>query len=232
MMSLGNTPISFVYHGNEVVYPNPIKDGLILWYDFAGMKNDSVNKDIAKDLSGMNNNGTLQNFIYTNESGYENGLKFDNIDDEISTDVFLGKSFTLNLTLEMDFSENVQFFTEFDMQAFYIRKNYNDLHCSVYTDVQVSGTSGKNALFYKMQQDNKNKVVVTMVVDDSNKTVSLYGNGEKLSTTDTQISVKEVSLRKLGRWRPGGDNFTGKILSTQAYNRALSDQEIIHNYEL
>ena len=118
------------------------------------------------------------------------------------------------------------------MRAFYIRKNYNDLHCSVYTDIQVSSTSGKNAFFYKIQQDNKNKVFVTMVVDDSNKTVKLYGNGEKLSTTDTKISVMEVSLRKLGRWNSNGDNLTGKILSTQAYNRALTDQEIRHNYEL
>ena len=231
-IKLGNTPMSFVYQGNELLYPNPVKDGLVLWYDFKGMKNTSTTKDVAKDLSGNENNGALQNFAYTSGSGYNDGLKFDNIDDEISTNVFLDKSFTLSLTLEMDFSADVQFFAGFDQQAFYIRRNYNALHCSVYTDKQVSATSGGNLLFYKMQQNNQTKVVITMTLDDNTKTLKLYGNDEKLSTVNTEISAKEVKLTKLGKWVAGSTNLTGKILSAKAYNRALTDQEIQHNYKI
>ena len=61
---------------------------------------------------------------------------------------------------------------------------------------------------------------------------SLYGNGEKLATTDTVIPVADVKLTKLSRWNNGNTNFTGKLLSTQVYNRALTDQEIQHNYKL
>lgn len=231
-IKLGNTPMSFVYQGNELLYPNPVKDGLVLWYDFKGMKNTSANKDVARDLSGKGNNGTLQNFAYTSGSGYNDGIKFDNIDDEISTNVFLGNSFTLTMTLEMDFSADVQFFAGFDQSAFYIRRNYNALHCSVYTDKQVSATSGGNLLFYKMQQNNQTKVVITMTLDDNTKTLKLYGNDEKLSTVNTEISAKEVKLTKLGKWVAGSTNLTGKILSAKAYNRALTDQEIQHNYKI
>ena len=231
-VKLGDKNIPFIYQGNELLYPNPIKDGLVLWYDFKGMKNSDVTKDVAKDLSGNGNDGTLQNFVYTSESGYNDGLKFDNVDDEISTKVDLGTSFTLTMTLDMDFSADVQFFSAFNASAFYIRRNYNALHCSVYTDKQISSTSRSNLLFYKMQQNNQNKVVVTMSVDDNTKTLKLYGNDELLSTVDTIISITPVALIKLGRWNTGSTNLTGKILSTKAYNRALTDKEIQHNYNL
>lgn len=232
-VKLGDKNIPFIYQGNELLYPNPIKDGLVLWYDFKGMKNTSIDKNVARDLSGKGNNGTLQNFAYVNGSGYNDGLKFDNVDDEISTNVFLGKSFTLTMTLEMDFTENVQFFAGFSHQAFYMRRNYNALHCSVYTDKQVSATSGGNILFYKMQQNNQSKVAITMTLDDNTKTLKLYGNDELLSTVDTELSIiQEISLTKLGKWVAGSTNLTGKILSAKAYNRALTYQEIQHNYKL
>ena len=83
-----------------------------------------------------------------------------------------------------------------------------------------------------MQQNNQNKVVVTMSVDDNTKTLKLYGNDELLSTVDTIISITPVALIKLGRWNTGSTNLTGKILSTKAYNRALTDKEVQHNYKL
>ena len=82
-VKLGEKNIPFIYQGNELLYPNPIKDGLVLYYDFKGMKNSDVTKGIVKDLSGKGNNGTLQNFVYTSESGYDDGLKFDGVDDVV-----------------------------------------------------------------------------------------------------------------------------------------------------
>lgn len=112
-------------------------------------------------------------------------------------------------------------------------RNYNALHCSVYTDTQLSNTSGGNLLFYKMKQNNQNKVLITMSVDDSTKTLKLYGNDEKFSTVDTKKSITEVSLRRLGKWISGSTtNLAGKILSTKVYNRSLTDEEVVYNYKL
>ncbi|WRM43482.1 hypothetical protein [Staphylococcus phage LY01] len=81
---MGDKSIAFVYKGNDLIYPNPIEDGLILWYDFAGMKNDSVNKNITKDLTKNTNESAKHfNFLYNSQSGYNKGIKFDGIDDEI-----------------------------------------------------------------------------------------------------------------------------------------------------
>ena len=41
-VKLGDKNIPFIYQGNELLYPNPVKDGLVLWYDFKGMKNSDI----------------------------------------------------------------------------------------------------------------------------------------------------------------------------------------------
>ena len=84
-MKFGSKDIPFVYKGDKLVYPNPIKDGLLLWYDFKGMRNTDTNKEVAKDLSGNGNDGTLTNFNFTEESGYkDNTLVFDGVDDSLT----------------------------------------------------------------------------------------------------------------------------------------------------
>ena len=84
-MKFGSKDIPFVYKGDKLVYPNPIKDGLLLWYDFKGMKNTDTNKEVAKDLSGNGNDGTLTNFNFTEGSGYkDNTLVFDGVDDSLT----------------------------------------------------------------------------------------------------------------------------------------------------
>ena len=83
-MKFGSKDIPFVYKGDKLVYPNPIKDGLLLWYDFKGMRNTDVGKEVAKDLSGNGNDGTLTNFNFTEGSGYkDNALVFDGVDDRL-----------------------------------------------------------------------------------------------------------------------------------------------------
>ena len=83
-VKLGDKNIPFIYQGNELLYPNPVKDGLVLWYDFKGMKNSDVSKGVTKDLTGKTiENAQHFNFLYNSQSGYNKGLKFDGIDDRI-----------------------------------------------------------------------------------------------------------------------------------------------------
>ena len=84
-VKLGDKNIPFIYQGNELLYPNPVKDGLVLWYDFKGMKNSDVTKGVTKDLSGNTiQNAQHFNFLYNSQSGYANkGIKFDGIDDRM-----------------------------------------------------------------------------------------------------------------------------------------------------
>lgn len=84
-VKLGDKNIPFIYQGSELLYPNPVKDGLVLWYDFKGMKNSDVSKGVAKDLTNRSTQNAQQfGFLYSSDSGYgSKGLKFDGIDDRI-----------------------------------------------------------------------------------------------------------------------------------------------------
>lgn len=234
-VKLGDKNIPFIYQGDELLYPNPVKDGLVLWYDFKGIKNDDFNKGISEDLSGNKNNGTLQNFAYTNDSGYNNGLKFDNVDDNLSLDVPMGYSFTLSMTLEVNPNIPVQFFCGGNYAMFYIRKNSNDLHVSITVDtidgVKQITTIGGNNFFSNLFKNNKRKFQVSITVDKIKKEMTLYGNGEILTIRTFEEELISVNLNKLGRW-VNTNNLDGKIFSTQLYNRVLTEQEIKYNYQL
>src|SRR5699024_7001153 len=83
-MNIGDMGVPFIYQGEELIYPEYVKDGLVLHYDFSGMTNEDETKGIARDLSGNGNHGTLQNFNFTPESGYDkNKLLFDGVDDRL-----------------------------------------------------------------------------------------------------------------------------------------------------
>lgn len=70
-LRLGANHPAFIWQGDKLIFPNPIKDGLLLWYDFKGMRNTDVSRGTAKDLSGNGNHGTLQNFAYNNTSDFK-----------------------------------------------------------------------------------------------------------------------------------------------------------------
>lgn len=234
-VKLGDKNIPFIYQGDELLYPNPVKDGLVLWYDFKSMSNSDVTKGFAKDLSGHGNNGTLQNFAYTSESGYNDGLKFDNVDDIVSLDVPMGYSFTLTMTLEVNPNIPVQFFCGANYAMFYIRKNSNDLHASITINtaegVKQVTTVGGNSFFSNLFEKNKSKFQVSITVDNTKKEMILYGNGEFLSNRIFTEELALVNLTKLGYWVTS-KNLDGKIFSTQLYNRVLTEQEIKYNYQL
>ena len=85
-IKVGQKEILFARHNGKLIYPKyASSENLVLHYDFSGRTNLDVQKGIAEDLSGNGNNGVLQNFAYTDESGYlDNALMFDGIDDFIT----------------------------------------------------------------------------------------------------------------------------------------------------
>lgn len=227
-VKLGDKNIPFIYQGNKLLYPNPVKDGLVLWYDFKGMTNNDVSKDVAKDLSGNGNDGALRNFNYTSESGYNNGLKYDRIDDNLETPLTISKSFTISMTIDINMNTNTQFFFGGTLSAFYMRKNINDLHASVYTSKQFTTASG-NSFF----SDVDGKCQISLLVNDEEKTVKIYGNGSYISQRELDDEISEFQLTRVGTWNQSSTNdIDGKVLAILVYNRELTDQEIQHNYQL
>lgn len=188
-MKFGSKDIPFVYKGDKLVYPNPIKDGLLLWYDFKGMRNTDAGKEVAKDLSGNGNDGTLTNFNFTEESGYkDNTLVFDGVDDKLTIP-----------ELELD---------ETAMTVVHDGKLYayeDDKVMTVGEDGEIIG-SGKNVLLSPQENltvgDYHFNNSKSFIVDDSRE------SGYRIKYSNYERTGVSSSLYL---YSPDGDTFTKDI---------------------
>ena len=235
-LRVGENKPAFIYEGNEIVYPNPVKDGLVLWYDFSGRTNADGQRGIAEDLSGNGNHGTLQNFNYTIESGYDkNKLLFDGVDDNIIIpSVFSGtNSYSLSICFKL-LSPPTQHSGIFMFSGGIGR---------IWFRIFNKYTLGFNAYFGTgMDYSRTFKVIntgymihVTAVIDRANNTIKLYYDGEEVSVTD-------ISAAKDINWSNGdyaNTSFLPSYMPSNAeyydmkiYNRPLTPEEIAHNYAI
>lgn len=230
-IKLGNTPMSFVYQGNELLYPNPVKDGLVLWYDFKSMKNTSTTKDVAKDLSGNGNNGTLQNFAYTSDSGYNSGLKFDGVDD------------TVNLInpLFNQSKENLNWTATITLKPVRNNTSIEFILRGINLGIGIRYMDGKNKILNYINNSDKAYLYsneglplnqfseFTCSYDYNSRIVSIYINGI-LDNQKTLIEGQEPS--GTGYNMILGTRRDDYVHSVKVYNRALTEEEIQHNYKL
>ena len=230
-VKLGNKNIPFVYQGNELLYPSPIKDGLVLYYDFKGMKNSDVTKGIVKDLSGKGNNGTLQNFAYTSGSGYNDGLKFDGIDDVVNLTNPLfnqtkeNQSWTFSISFKL-VENNTSL--EFPLRGINlgIGIRYMDNKNKILN--YINNTD--KAYLYSNEGviQNKNSVV-TCSYDYNTRTAKIYIN----NTLDSQKKLEDgIVPSGMGYNMSIGTRRNDYIYGMKLYNRALTDQEVQQNYQL
>lgn len=237
---LGDKRIPFIYQGDELIHPAPIKDGLILWYDFSAMANSDVSKGVAKDLSGNGHDGTLQNFNYTDESGYVgDGLNFDGVDDYAEITTIESSDDTGSETVEVVFNTTIQ-----RRQIIVSKHHYNfDFAIEGSKFFAWYGVGGSYVGGYQqgMSDDtfaNGENHLITVVFERLKGKISLYVNGEYYFTIGPDIESSDlgyfdVSLYVGGRPRGGLEfPFVGDIYSTRIYNRPLTAEEIQHNYQL
>lgn len=230
-VKLGDKNIPFIYQGSELLYPNPIKDGLVLYYDFKGMKNSDVTKGIAKDLSGNGNNGILYNSAYnTVGSGYNDGLHFDGVDDyiEVSNPLKQQELYKQNWTVSVVVNVKNVYTTNAIVRGINrgldIRKLYN-----VNKVLNFISNDSSTYLYSSKTIENNKKYHITYKFNYINRENSIYINGE----LDSKIIVSE-------NYKPDGmleilgisAQRNNTIYSLKIYNRALTDQEIQYNYQL
>ena len=238
-VKLGDKNIPFIYQGNELLYPNPVKDGLVLWYDFNSMKNNDVSNSIARDLSGNNINGTLENVNFSNGTGYsKEGLILDGVDDYIEVKNHESISnITENITINFLFKykENTGSFR-------WLVSNNSDATASTgyglaYNPNSINPISfrwGGEVTYYNTKPEKNNDYLYTFVISKENGKILFYING-KLVQENIFSGNPKKSDNNLFFGKSSYNNsevLNGIIKSIQIYNRALSDQEIQHNYQL
>ena len=230
-MNIGSLNTPFIYRGEELVYPDPVKDGLVLWYDFSGMTNDDESKGIAKDLSGNGNHGTLQNFNFTPESGYDkNKLLFDGVDDSVFTRT------AESYQTEYSTYEAVLYFRRSSKAYQSIFQRY-----SIWTDglffsmgqirAYLALSSGGVSQTVNAPQDTVFHIVRT--VDLSKGTQNIYLNGALINsrtdlsgTLDERVNTSNLIVSQQA------NPLSSIVYSLKVYNHPLTPEEIAHNYAI
>lgn len=243
-MKIGSKDIPFVYKGDKLVYPNPIKDGLLLWYDFKGMRNTDTNKEVAKDLSGNSNDGQLQNFNFTEESGYkDSSLRFDGVDDYLeSTSVPFKHSLTIESTINIKqgkiYAPILRLSPKSNMAIGLIYFGLSNAVTEEETNYRLwAGTRGDSGI---VQQSNiglfKSQTTYTfhLVLDMSQKKIIVYANGKLVSAFEHDIEPIEDldTVLHIGKQHGQDRIYNADCYSAKIYNRPLTPEEIQHNYQL
>ena len=223
-MLIDGRKVLYSIKSKKVVYPEIPTEGLVCYLDARGKTNKDKHKGTLIDLSGNGNHGTLQNFNFTEGSGYENGgLRFDGIDDSVlggpsynlSTPAFTYMvEFTINKTAKEQ-SANIAL-----GMGVYIHSANNFIYCGGTTNVSGNTHVPVNVAV------GKHKVIIAYTKDFTDAEFFIDGvRYTAINTTDAQgipyTHKGVVDGRFSVLW------FGEKIISKQAiWDRRLSELEI------
>ena len=248
-VKLGDKNIPFIYQGNELLYPNPIKDDLMLWVDFKGLNNTSYKKQWARNFADNSNDNRLNNFAYEEGSGYKNGLQFDGVDDFISfndltVDDFIGKDkFTFDFTIT--FTNSNKRGAIFCLPLTELADGSRRLLVKVNENKEVTvGRYNGTWIGKKTVPINKETVNVVLTfenMEDEDFILNAYVDGMKFELSTDFVKSSEyygnpytyLTIGWQGTNTLGDYAFLKEIIhSAKIYNRVLNEQEIQHNYKL
>jgi hypothetical protein len=219
--------------------PNIIEDGLVLYLDAGNRKSYPGSGTTWFDKSGGGNNGTLINGPTFN-TGSLGSIVFDKIDDYINVNIQIQfdrlNPFTLGAWVNTNDGNNNQIINNETVEY----RGYQfaiDINGKLFFFLR--NTVSTNFLGVRMLSNFPLNLwcYVTAVYNGSSNAsgVKLYINGIEQITeiagdnlTSTTISNQTTWI---GRRRPITQGpFNGKISIVQIYNRALSAQEVLQNY--
>ena len=225
--------------------PNIVDNGLVLYLDAGNRKSYISGSTTWFDKSGFNNNGTLTNGPTFN-TGSGGSIVFDGIDDYC----IFGSSIiptTSNWTYSSFFNLNT-LATGSVLYGQYIAVAFNgrilirlsdDLNnINKFSLFLGSGAGYSNVFLYTNITASIN-TTYNLTITRENQTFNFYLNGvyNTGSTMNFTASLLQTTPIIGGRTNIGGsptpvntDFLNGRIFNTQIYNRALSAQEVLQNY--
>ena len=226
-------------------YENIVTDGLVLHLDAGRVSSYGGDGTTWRDLSGNNNNGTLQNGVgFSAEEG--GSLIFDGVDDyvsftsncyniplnntitELTIDVWIyWNSFPINNIDEIVSWWETGTQTHFD--------GFLGVTCSANgggtnTNPMIrfgDGWANTGASFTASTDVNKWWNITAVKTADN---AYVYKNSILSATKGSSLSLGFNNVLNIGRQHGAGEHINARISNIKLYNRALSAAEVLQNY--
>jgi hypothetical protein len=219
--------------------PNIVRNGLVLHLDAANTKSYASGSTTWFDKSGNGNNGTLTNGpTFSSLNG--GSIVFDGSNDYVTRGSSLNTG--QNITVSCWMKAPILGSTRRGLVA-------NSYNYGSGNGWFLSTGSGTNTFFFSIGSDNAYRVAANTLLNinqwyylsatciNGGSLIELFINGivipsygVSLLTTNTVTynhNQLNIGYRNIGATL---DPFTGNIASVQIYNRALTAQEILQNY--
>lgn len=214
--------------------PKIVTDGLIAYFDAANPKSYPGTGVTWKDLSGQGNDGTLVNGVgYSTDN--QGSLNFDGSNDYVSTNLIY------NLPLSStEFSCSCWFKCGVQSTNTVLISNYNNkpipFNLNVLTNGTVTGTT-RNAASQLIVLGTTNsyddsKYHNVFYIKDSSNNYYLYVDGILQNSGNTNLgAINPNTTIWIGTLRLFNQGyFNGNIPQVSIYNRALTSDEVLQNY--
>lgn len=218
--------------------PKITTDGLVLYLDAANQKSYPGTGTTWNDLSGKGNDGTLINGP-TFDSGNNGSIIFDGVDDYVDMGNFLYTNYKQHTAIVIFNSSNVnkvwgEILQKGQRRDFTIRQ----FGTTGRLDFRYATYDGTYAYIDFNLQNNTWYIVAMSIDTESGGKFKCYVNGEIVFQTDivtpttlfeTQDTRYNGELR-IGNHSSNSENLSGNVALVQMYDRTLTDQEILQNY--
>ncbi len=200
--------------------PSIVTDGLVLCLDAANVRSYPKSGTTWSDLIGSND-GTLTNMDASNfDSANGGGLTFDGSIEGIATStISLGSTFSAFFMLRFDgYNAVLAGGTSYNMGGyiFWVESS---------TSMYFSPTNGFAVANPNLSTNQWTHLGITR----NGTSCTFYKNGTSFSTTS--CGSGGLGIGAIGSYTGGSFPFNGDMASFVVYNRALTAQEVLQNYE-
>ena len=204
--------------------PKIITDGLVLALDAGNVKSYPRSGTRWSDLSGNNNNGTLTNGPTFNAAN-GGSIVFDGTNDyvNLASAVNTNASFTLTFWAVRTADANPTLFSGINVGGGYLQirmsESYVSLVKSFIAELGNFGASSATSL----------NTIAQIVLTRTGTTYTVYVDGQQKGTltfTQTYITANTT----IGINSQSTEPFTGRVYQFLYYNRVLSPDEILQNF--
>jgi len=219
--------------------PKIVTNGLVLALDGANKKSYPGSGTTWTDLSGNGNTGTLVNGVGF-DGGNGGSIVFDGVNDYISLDRSTTYDFTNNQSFTISGWFNI---TQVDGSCPYVGKWGTNSNSTGGYQLWVGSGLGNNRVAFSVANGGATAATTALMtytfgvwnyfvgVYHANTKLECYLNDTGYQTVSYTSPINNPAVNfKIGKADYGTQTFTGKSSSVLLYNKALSSQEILQNY--
>lgn len=229
--------------GNETIVQRFIKypyitDGLLAYYDGECNIEDghSVTTNIWKDLSGNNNDATMEGLNFTEISGWkEKSIQLDGDDDRITFPVQLPVAGTFSIEIvftEQNYEKIMILVSDKGWNAFYVHTWNSTYGGKDYEEgsIFIGGNYNEDKDRFIPDEINYRTTIektdsISYTYNGSTKQATFYVNGKKIAQKNFVNDPEEIEFFEIYSSQK-------EYKKISFYNKVLTQEEVTQNYEI